>query len=100
MAPHLLKVAVNGVPTDARALQIDHATVGVIERGSHVGGELSLGDEAYALRIERAAVIAEGAGVNVRKNIACVGGNVADTQQSRVLNAIAEVSKLEVVVAR
>src|ERR1035438_3662747 len=54
--------------------------------------------QAHALGLKRASIEAEGPGVDVRQDVARVEGDIADTEQSRVLDAIVKVGDLEFVV--
>src|ERR1017187_3323213 len=94
----MLKTAAYHTPIYVGLLQLENASVGVIHGGGKPIGNPALKHQAHALGLKGASIEAEGPGVDVRQNVARVEDDVADTEQSGVLDAIVKVGDLKFVV--
>src|SRR5664280_2770483 len=94
----MLKTAAYHTPIYVGLLQLQNASVGVIHGGGDRVRDPALKHQAHALGLKGASIEAEGPGVDVRQNVARVEGDVADTKQSGILDAIVKVGDLEFVI--
>src|ERR1035437_5186602 len=87
----MLKTAAYHSPIHVGLLQLENASVGVIQGRGNPVREPALKHQANALAFKGATIEAESPGIDVRQNVVCGGSNVANPEQSGVLDAISKV---------